>query len=59
MRTVTWFGTRIISDSLPASVDAGFSLNVANPLAAELFIREYGLERVTASCDRNVAQLRP
>ena len=34
-----------------------FSLNVANPLAAELFIREYGLERVTASYDLNVAQL--
>ncbi|MCW5558710.1 MAG: U32 family peptidase, partial [Verrucomicrobiae bacterium] len=34
-----------------------FSLNVANPLTAELFIREEGLERVTASYDLNLAQL--
>ncbi len=34
-----------------------FSLNVANPLTAEYFIKRYGLERVTASYDLNVAQL--
>ena len=34
-----------------------FSLNVANPLTAEYFINRYGLERVTASYDLNVAQL--
>lgn len=34
-----------------------FSLNVANPLTAEYYIRRYGLERVTASYDLNVAQL--
>ncbi len=34
-----------------------FSLNVANPLTAEYFLKEYGLERVTASYDLNVAQL--
>lgn len=34
-----------------------FSLNVANALTAEVLIREYGLERVTASYDLNVAQL--
>lgn len=34
-----------------------FSLNVANPLTAEYFIRHYGLERVTASYDLNVSQL--
>ncbi|MEZ0217023.1 MAG: DUF3656 domain-containing protein [Rariglobus sp.] len=34
-----------------------FSLNVANPLAAEHFIQRYGLERVTASYDLNVVQL--
>ncbi|MEW6303632.1 MAG: DUF3656 domain-containing protein, partial [Verrucomicrobiota bacterium] len=34
-----------------------FSLNVANPLAAEYFIERYGLERVTASYDLNIAQL--
>jgi putative protease len=34
-----------------------FSLNVANPLAADYFIREHGLERVTASYDLNIAQL--
>jgi putative protease len=34
-----------------------FSLNVANPLTAGYFIHRYGLERVTASYDLNVAQL--
>jgi len=34
-----------------------FSLNVANPLTAEYFIRRFGLERVTASYDLNIAQL--
>lgn len=34
-----------------------FSLNVANPLAAEYFLSKYKLERVTASYDLNVAQL--
>ena len=34
-----------------------FSLNVANPLTAEYYINRYGLERVTASYDLNVAQL--
>ncbi len=34
-----------------------YSLNVANPLAAEFFIREKGLEGLTASCDLNVEQL--
>ena len=34
-----------------------YSLNVANPLAADYFRRRYGLERVTASYDLNVAQL--
>ena len=34
-----------------------FSLNVANPLTAEYFINNYGLERVTASYDLNVFQL--
>ncbi|MBL9126700.1 MAG: DUF3656 domain-containing protein, partial [Verrucomicrobiales bacterium] len=34
-----------------------FSLNVANPLTAEYFIREFGLERVTASYDLNAEQL--
>jgi U32 family peptidase len=34
-----------------------FSLNVANPLAAEHFIRRCGLERVTASYDLNADQL--
>jgi putative protease len=34
-----------------------FSLNVANPLAAEYFLQRYGLERVTASYDLNAAQL--
>ncbi|HVZ65216.1 MAG TPA: DUF3656 domain-containing protein [Lacunisphaera sp.] len=34
-----------------------FSLNVANPLSAEYFINQHGLERVTASYDLNVSQL--
>ena len=34
-----------------------FSLNVANPLAAEYFIRRCGLARLTASYDLNAAQL--
>jgi putative protease len=34
-----------------------FSLNVANRLTAEYFIERYGLDRVTASYDLNVAQL--
>jgi putative protease len=34
-----------------------FPLNVANPWTAEYFINRYGLERVTASYDLNVAQL--
>lgn len=33
------------------------TLNVANPLTAEHFIRTCGLERVTASCDLNQAEL--
>lgn len=34
-----------------------FSLNVANPLTAEYYLRHYGLERVTASYDLNIFQL--
>ena len=34
-----------------------FSLNVANPLAAEYFKNRFGLERLTASYDLNLAQL--
>jgi putative protease len=34
-----------------------FPLNVANPLTADHFIHRFGLERVTASYDLNVAQL--
>jgi putative protease len=34
-----------------------FSLNVANPLTADYYVNHYGLERVTASYDLNVAQL--
>jgi U32 family peptidase len=34
-----------------------FSLNVANPIAAEYFVRRYGLDQVTASYDLNAAQL--
>lgn len=42
-------GERLIGD---------FSLNVANRLTAEYFMRAFNLERVTASYDLNVAQLR-
>jgi putative protease len=34
-----------------------FSLNVANPVAADYFISRFGLERVTASYDLDAAQL--
>ncbi|MBP6864171.1 MAG: U32 family peptidase [Candidatus Didemnitutus sp.] len=34
-----------------------FSLNVANPLTADYYVNQHGLERVTASYDLNVAQL--
>jgi putative protease len=34
-----------------------FSLNVANPLTADYYIRHHGLERVTASYDLNISQL--
>ena len=34
-----------------------FSLNIANAPAAEYFMERYGLERVTASYDLNIAQL--
>jgi putative protease len=34
-----------------------YSLNIANPLSAQYFLNEYGLERVTASYDLNAAQL--
>jgi len=34
-----------------------FSLNIANPLTAAYYRERYGLERVTASYDLNVAQL--
>ena len=34
-----------------------YSLNVANPLAAEYFLERFGLERVTASYDLNNVQL--
>ncbi len=34
-----------------------FSLNVANPLTAEYFLRQHGLERVTISYDLNAAQV--
>ncbi|MEY2881795.1 MAG: hypothetical protein RLZZ15_4175 [Verrucomicrobiota bacterium] len=34
-----------------------FSLNVANGLTADYFLRRYGLERVTASYDLNITQL--
>ncbi len=34
-----------------------FSLNVANPLTADYFLRHHGLERVTASYDLNITQL--
>jgi len=38
-------------------VRGDFSLNVANPLAADYFINHCGLERVTASYDLNISQL--
>ena len=38
-------------------VRGDFSLNVANPLTAEYFIKHHGLERVTASYDLNIGQL--
>ncbi|HVW20349.1 MAG TPA: DUF3656 domain-containing protein [Opitutaceae bacterium] len=34
-----------------------FSLNVANPWTADLFVRRHGLERITASYDLNAEQL--
>ena len=34
-----------------------FSLNIANPWSAELWVRQKGLERVTASYDLNISQL--
>jgi putative protease len=34
-----------------------FSLNVANPLTADYFLKHHGLERVTASYDLNITQL--
>ena len=34
-----------------------FSLNVANPITADYFLRRYRLERVTASYDLNIGQL--
>jgi putative protease len=34
-----------------------FSLNVANPLTADLFKNHFGLERLTASYDLNISQL--
>ncbi|NJM73853.1 MAG: U32 family peptidase, partial [Scytonema sp. RU_4_4] len=34
-----------------------FSLNVANPLTADYFQHQFGLERVTASYDLNITQL--
>jgi putative protease len=34
-----------------------FSLNVANPLTAEYYVKHHGLERVTASYDLNITQL--
>jgi putative protease len=40
-----------------ARLRGDYSLNIANPLAAEYFIREYRLERVAASYDLSAAQL--
>jgi putative protease len=40
-----------------ARLRGDYPLNIANPLAAEYFLQRYGLERVTASYDLNVAQL--
>jgi putative protease len=34
-----------------------FSLNVANPWTADYYLRQHGLERVTASYDLNITQL--
>jgi putative protease len=34
-----------------------FSLNIANPLTADYFKNQYGLERLTASYDLNITQL--
>jgi putative protease len=34
-----------------------FSLNVANPLTADYFMRRFGLERLTAAYDLNITQL--
>ena len=34
-----------------------YSLNIANPLAADYFLRRHALERVTASYDLNIQQL--
>ncbi len=34
-----------------------FSLNIANPLAAEYFVQRYHLERITPSYDLNILQL--
>ena len=36
---------------------ADFSFNVANPLTADYLMKRYGVERVTASYDLNLAQL--
>ena len=41
-----------------ARLRGDFSLNVANHLTADYFLRERGLERVTASYDMNLDQLR-
>jgi U32 family peptidase len=43
-----FFGSRLVGD---------FSLNVANRLSADFFKFQFGLDRVTASYDLNVAQL--
>jgi putative protease len=40
-----------------ARLRGDYPLNIANPLAAGYFLQRYGLERVTASYDLNVAQL--
>ncbi|NET48435.1 MAG: U32 family peptidase [Merismopedia sp. SIO2A8] len=34
-----------------------FSLNVANPITADYFLQQFGLERLTASYDLNISQL--
>ncbi len=38
-------------------MDGDFSLNIANPLAAEHYVRRLGLRRLTPSYDLNAAQL--